>query len=118
MKARIQSIAMSLLTIALGTAWLLNTMDVIPGVNWVWTLGLGLAGLLILALGGINRLTVVTGPFLIIASIFSVLRQTERLNVNHEVPALVIVLGVLMLISQVVPLPAPAWMQPPKPPQK
>jgi len=110
MNARIQSIAVSLLTIALGSAWLLNSMDVIPGVNWVWTVGLGVPGLMLLALGGVNRFTIVTGPFLIIASILSVLRQTDRLNVNHEVPILVIVLGVLMLIAQIAPLRTPTWM--------
>jgi len=49
----------------------------------------------------------VTGPFLIIASVFSVMRQSERININLEVPILVIVLGVLMLISQLSKLPLP-----------
>ena len=111
MKTRLQSIVISLVTIALGTAWLLNTLDIIPGVNWIWTVGLGLAGVLLLAMGGVNRLTIVTGPFLLVASVFSVLRQTGRLHVDQEVPSLVIVLGVLMLISQVAPLPNPNWMQ-------
>jgi hypothetical protein len=110
MQGRIQSIAVSLVVIALGVAWLLNTMNIIPGVNWVWTGGLGLAGLLILALGGLNRLTVVTGPFLIVASVLSVLRQTGVMSIDHEVPAMVIVLGVLMLIAQISPLPNPGWM--------
>ena len=70
MKTRLQSIVISLVTIALGTAWLLNTLDIIPGVNWIWTVGLGLAGVLLLAMGGVNRLTIVTGPFLVVASVF------------------------------------------------
>lgn len=110
MHGRIQSIAVSLVIIALGVAWLLNTMNVIPGVNWVWTGGLGLAGLLIIALGGFNKLTIVTGPFLIVASVFSVLRQTGTMVIDHEVPALVISLGVLMLIAQLAPIPHPEWM--------
>ena len=113
MKSFIQSIAISLLTIAIGVAWLLNTMGILPGVNWLWTGALGVTGILVLALGGINKLTIVTGPFLIIASIFSILRQTGRVDVNHEVPMLVIVLGFLMLLSQLLRVPAPGWMQQP-----
>jgi hypothetical protein len=47
----------------------------------------------------------VTGPFLIIASVFYVMRQTGKINIDLEVPILVIVLGVLMLISQLSKLP-------------
>jgi hypothetical protein len=111
---QVKSIAISLIVIALGTAWLLNTMHIISGVNWIWTLGLALAGLLILATNGINKLTIVTGPLLIIASIFSVLRQTNHIELDHEVPILVILMGVLMLIAQIAPVPAPGWLQAPQ----
>ena len=57
--------------------------------------------------GGFNKVSVVTGPFLIVASVFSVLRQTGRISVDHEIPILVIVLGILMLISQLSRLPVP-----------
>ena len=80
-------------------------------MNWIWTLGLGLAGLMILGMGGLNKLTIVTGPFLIIASVFSILRQTGRMSIDREVPILVIVFGVLMLISQLMPLPPAGWSQ-------
>lgn len=114
MKSSTQSLAASLIVIALGAAWLLNTMDVIPNVNWVWTIGLALSGLLVMGIGGINKLTIVTGPLLIIASVLSILRQTGRLDLNREVPILVIVLGLLMLISQISPAPPPGWIQPPR----
>jgi hypothetical protein len=51
-----------------------------------------------------NRLTIVTGPMLLIMSIFSVLRQTGRIDLNIEVPVLVITLGVLMLVAHMLPL--------------
>jgi hypothetical protein len=102
------SIVASLLVIALGAAWLLNAQGVLPGVNWVWTGGLGFVGLMVLVLGGVNKLTIVVGPWLMLASIMSVLRQTGRLNVNHEVPVLVITLGVLMLLSNLAPIPGPS----------
>ncbi len=85
-------IVVSVLIIALGIAWLLNTLHVIPGVDWVWTLGLGISGVLVVAAGGLNKLTFVVGPFLIIASVLSVLRQTGVLRADIEVPVLVILL--------------------------
>ena len=107
MQARMHSIAVSLMVIAIGVAWLLNTMNIIPGVNWVWTVGLAAAGMLMLALGGFNKLTVVVGPFLIVASVSSLLRQQGRLPADREVPLLVIALGGLMLLSAMSSLPRP-----------
>lgn len=97
------------LIIALGAGWLLNVLDVLPGVDWVWSLGIGLPGLLILALSGIDKVSIVVGPFLIIASLFSVMRQTGRMTVDIEIPVLVVVFGVLLLIAQVSRLKTPAW---------
>lgn len=95
------------LVITLGVGWLLTTKSVVPGVDWVWVLGLGVAGALVLAIGGIDRLTIVVGPFLLISTIFSLLRQTGRLSVDTEVPLLIIVIGVLMLLGRLLKLPAP-----------
>jgi hypothetical protein len=94
-----------ILTILVGVTWLLNVLDIMPGVDWMWTVGLAAAGLLSMAVGGLNKVTIVTGPFLIIASVCSLLRQTGRLAVDREIPVLVICLGVLMLASQL-------WRQP------
>lgn len=88
-----------------GIAWLLNSYDVIKGVDWIWSGGLASAGVLCLWIGGFNRLTVVTGPFLISASVLSILRQTDRILLNREIPILVIILGFLMILSHVLRLP-------------
>jgi hypothetical protein len=86
---------------------LLNTLNIIPEVDWAWSIGLATVGILSVAIGGFNKVSIVTGPFLIIASVFSVMRQTGRINIDLEVPILVIVLGVLMLISQLSKLQLP-----------
>ncbi len=104
-------IVVSVAIIALGIAWLLNTLDVISGVDWVWTLGLAIAGVLVIAAGGLNKLTFVVGPFLIIASVLSVLRQTGVLRTDIEVPVLVIVLGFLLLLSHLLRLPMPLFVE-------
>ncbi|TVR45925.1 MAG: hypothetical protein EA425_17675 [Puniceicoccaceae bacterium] len=83
-----------------------------PGVDWIWTGGLAAVGILSLALGGINKLTLVTGPFFIVASICSILRQTGNLELDREVPILTIVLGCLLLLVQFINLPTPELLKP------
>src|SRR5687767_10469203 len=106
-----------ILVITVGVAWLLMTLNVIAPVNWVWTLGLAVGGIVTLVAGGIDRLSIVAGPLLLLASLASVLRQTGRLSIEHEVPCLVIALGVLMLIGRILNLPAPTWMKEQSAPQ-
>jgi hypothetical protein len=100
-----------ILVITVGVAWLLMTLNVIAPVNWVWTMGLAVGGIVTLLASGIDRLTIVVGPFLILASLASVLRQTGQLSIEHEVPCLVIALGALMLIGRLLNVPAPNWMK-------
>ncbi len=95
------------LVIVLGVTWLLNVLNVLPRVDWIYTVGLAAVGVLTLMVGGVNKLTAVVGPFLVVASICSLLRQMDALPVDREIPILTIVLGVLMMIAQVVNLPLP-----------
>jgi hypothetical protein len=97
--------------ILIGVGWLLNTTNVVPGVNWIWTLGLAVLGLAMLIMGGINKVTVVLGAFLLCASLLSVVRQTGRLSVEHELPCLMIALGVLLLAAHLAPIPLPVWLK-------
>jgi hypothetical protein len=101
-----------ILVILLGGTWLLNVLKIIPGVDWIWTVGLSAVGILTLAVGGINKLTVVIGPFFMVASVCSLLRQTSRLEIDREVPILTIVLGCLLLLVQCLKLPLPDILKP------
>jgi len=101
--------------IAIGTGWVLTTTGVAPGVDWAWTLGVAVVGVLLLVAGGIDKVTVVLGPLFIVASLLSVLRQTDRLKLDIEVPILVILLGVLMLIARMPSVPLPSWLVPDAP---
>ena len=92
-----------------GTGSLLTALDVVPEIDWIWTLGLGTMGILILALGGLNKFTAVAGPMFLSASGLSMLRQTGHITLNVEVPILVIVLGVLSLIAHSKRIPVPSW---------
>jgi hypothetical protein len=104
------TLVIPLLLITLGVGWLLTTLGIIPDVNWVWTLGVALVGVLSFAFGGVDKVTVVVGPFFMLASCLSLLRQTGRLDVDKEIPLLVIAAGVLMLVARRKSVPAPKWL--------
>jgi hypothetical protein len=110
----LKSLIAPILIIALGVTWLLNVLQIMPGVDWIWTVGLAAVGVITLLLGGVNKLTVVVGPFLMIASICSLLRQVGKLPIDQEVPILTIILGILMLLVQVLNLPMPEAFKTPK----
>jgi hypothetical protein len=59
----------------------------------------------------LNKATVVFVPFFLGASLLSVLRQTHRINLEVEVPLLVIGIGVLMLVAHLPAIPPPPWLQ-------
>lgn len=99
-----------ILLITVGTGWLLTTLGVAPGIDWVWTLGLAVIGLLTFVVSGVDKVTVVIGPFLILASCLSILRQTGRLHFDIEVPLLVIITGILVLIARMPLIPMPKWI--------
>lgn len=96
--------------ITLGTGWLLSTLGVVPEIDWIWTLGLAMVGVGVIAAGGIDKVTVVVGPFFLLASLLSVVRQTGRLTFDVEVPIMVIMLGLLLLIARWSLIPPPKWM--------
>jgi len=102
-----KGLVVPVLVIVLGITWLLNILKVLPGIDWIWTIGLAVVGVLTLLVGGINKLTAIVGPFLMVGSICSLLRQLDVLPIDREIPILTIVLGILMLIAQVLSLPIP-----------
>jgi len=103
------SVIIPILMITVGIGWLLTVHQVMPGVDWVWILGLAVVGILAMVVGGINKVTLVVGPFLLICTVTSLLRQTGRLPVDTEVPSLVILAGLLGLAVRFLPVPPPDW---------
>ena len=104
---------LGILIITVGVGWLLTAQGFAPGIDWIWTLGLGIAGILaFIVCGGVDKASVIAGPFFLIASLLSILRQTGRLETNIEVPILVIIVGVLIVIAQMSFVPAPRWATP------
>lgn len=103
----------AVLIIAVGTGWLMTVQNIMPGINWIWTLGLFIVGLLTFVVSrGIDRVSIVIGPFFVITSLLSTLRQTGRLPFDTEVPILVILSGILLLIAQSRRIRTPEWLLP------
>lgn len=112
------SLTAGVLMITLGLGQLLSAMGIVPEINWVWTMFLAASGILVFVLGGVNKATVVLGPFFLFGSILSILRETDKIKVNVELPMLVILIGILVLIAHHPALPVPAWLTPVKSPPK
>jgi len=106
-----KSIAIPFLCMGIGVGWLLTAWGVTPGVNWVWIVSLGLLGVLLPALGGLDKMTIVVGPFLFVSSMFSLLRQAGIFETNIEVPLLAMAGGVCLLLPYTVSVPTLEWYQ-------
>jgi hypothetical protein len=51
-----------ILIIVVGVGWLLTARGFAPGVHWIWTLGLGVVGILSFVLSkGVDKVSVVLG---------------------------------------------------------
>ena len=98
LRASKASVLIAAMIIAFGSFWLLSELQMLPPFHWLWTLGLACAGVLTLAIGGINKQTMVVGPYLMICAVFSVLRQTGEIALRVEIPILVIVFGVWLFL--------------------
>ena len=109
MKPNKKTLLLPVLLIVVGVGWLLTTLGVAPGIDWVWTLGLAAVGLLTFVVGGFDKITFVAGVFFIVTSVLSVLRQTGRISLDIEVPVLVILAGVLLLSARHPSIPIPEW---------
>jgi hypothetical protein len=97
-RASKESVIIAAMIVAFGAFWLLSELKWLPPFHWVWTLGLAGAGLLTLVIGGINKQTMVVGPYLLICAVFSVLRQTGQIALRVEIPVLVITFGLWMFV--------------------
>jgi len=111
MKASKKTLIVPMLLIAVGTGWLLSTLGIAPNIDWVWTLGLAIAGILPFIVVGFDKVTFVTGLFFLATSCLSILRQTSLITLEVEVPILVILAGLLMLLARNSAIPIPEWVQ-------
>ena len=95
------NLVIAILIIGFGVTWLLNVLQIVKSVDWIWTIGLGLTGALTLIFGGVHKLTAVIGPFLIVAAALSIFRQLGRMSLDVELPILMVGLGILLVRAHV-----------------
>ncbi len=94
------------LLLTIGVGWLLTNLGFVPKVEWAWSLGLIAGGALMLVIRGINKGSIVIGPFLIFCGLLSIVRQAGMIDWEVEFPCLVIAMGALLLIAKISNLPS------------
>jgi hypothetical protein len=104
------SLILGILLVGLGGGWLLSSLGFIPSVDWAWSIGLAVVGVLAVALSGFDKVSVVVGGFFLLASVLSVLRQIGSMSIDVEMPSLVIAAGLLVLIARSDSIPTPRWI--------
>lgn len=106
------AVSSPLLIVAIGVAWLLDMLAVLPPIDWIVTIGLAVPGVLLIGFARWNRLNVVAGAFLAVASALSVLQQLGSIDSVVAAPCLVIAFGAVWLLAQLARVPRPKWMRP------
>ncbi len=94
----------------LGLFWLLSTLRYLPDINWVWVLALAATGFIPLIAAGLNKFSFAFCAFMLACSTASMLRQMHVVTLNVTIPSLVISAGVAALVSLVLPLRMPKWL--------
>lgn len=92
------SIPVTLIIVGLG--WLLWEYRLFPDVDWIIAIGFIAGGIAVLAIDGINKHSVVIGPFLIALGIAWLVHDRYWVHWRIIVPAMLVLLGVLMLVSR------------------
>lgn len=112
MKSNKGTLILPVLLVFLGVGWLLTELEIVPAVDWAWSLGLAAIGVLAFVVSGFDKVSLVIGPFFLVAAGLSLLRQQGRLGENLELPILVTLAGVLLLAARHPAVPLPNWLGP------
>lgn len=104
------SLILGILLVAVGGGWLLSSLGFIPTVDWAWSLGLAVVGLLAIVLSGFDKVSFVIAGFFGLASVLSVLRQMGAVKMEVEIPVLVLASGVLLIAARSKAIPLPRWI--------
>lgn len=92
--------ALPITLIVVGLVWLLWYQGWLPDKDWVIAIGFIAAGVAVLLLDGLTKNSVVMGPFLIAIGISWVIHDRYRTSYSLIVPAMLVILGVLMLVAR------------------
>ncbi len=100
-----RNLSLPIILILGGMAWLAHNMGYLPDLRSLGALILVIAGVAVLALEGITRNSVISGPMLIAGGLAWMAREKDLVDWRILAPALVIVLGICILISRLPGIP-------------
>ena len=86
--------------IVVGAVWLAWHFHFFPDIDWVIALGFMAGGIAVLAVDGINKNSVVTGPLLIAVGVAWLAHDQYRVSWSVLIPTVLIMLGALMLLAR------------------
>jgi hypothetical protein len=86
--------------IVVGAVWLGWHFHILPDVDWVIALGFVAGGIVVLAVDGINKNSIVTGPLLILVGVAWLLNDQYRIGWSVLIPSVMLMLGVLLLVAR------------------
>ena len=86
--------------IVVGLGWLLWEFRLFPDVDWIIGLGFIIGGIAVMVLDGVNKNSIVIGPFLIAAGIAWLAHDRYGIHWRFIIPAMLVLLGGLMLAAR------------------
>ena len=91
--------------IIVGLVWLVWHFRLFPDIDWLIALGFIGGGIAVMVFEGINKNSIVIGPILIAMGGAWALNDRYRVSWSLLIPALLVLLGVLMLIARSTAIP-------------
>lgn len=101
--------------IVVGLVWLAWQFRLFPDIDWVIAAGLVVGGVAVMVFDGITKSSVVIGPFLMATGAAWALHEFQRVEWKFLVPALLVVLGTLMLVARNPSIPERKGQRPQRP---
>lgn len=94
------SLALPLFLIAAGAVWFLKSTGVLPATATLIAIGLAVVGIVVLLVDGINKQSIVSGPFLVYIGGAVYLRNEYIFGYSPLIALGMIILGALLLLSR------------------
>ncbi|MDO5685984.1 MAG: hypothetical protein Q4G42_01115 [Neisseria sp.] len=94
------SLFLPLTLIIIGAIWFLRSTDILPPTAILLAAALAIGGVAVLVLDGINKQSVVSGPFLIYCGVAVYLYSQMMMGASPLIALGMMVLGLLMLLSR------------------
>jgi hypothetical protein len=92
--------ALPITLIVVGLVWLIWYQGWLPDKDWAIAIGFCVAGIGVMAIDGITKNSVVMGPFLVAIGVAWIVHDRYRTSFGLIVPAMLVILGLLMLVAR------------------